>query len=77
MIEKVLNTVKHYDFKLVVLSISETDDKYIVEAVYDPNAKNYNDPFYAVDKDSGRIYPWNPIRDRKGFLNARRIYSRE
>jgi hypothetical protein len=44
--------------------------EYVVEAVEEVNAENYNDPFYKVDTRTWKITNYLPIAELERFMNA-------
>lgn len=65
--------------KLTVLKcIDYADDYYVLEAVENPDAVDYNLPYYAVNKESGMITSFAPTLDLDAFFDAvenRTVYS--
>jgi hypothetical protein len=51
---------------------------FVIEAVENVNVANYNDPYYSVDKRSGKITSFIPTLDLDAFFEAvenRTVYS--
>lgn len=65
--------------KIKVLKCIDYDNNhYILEAVENPDIVDYNLPYYAIDKVSGKITSFIPTFDLDSFFNAvenRTLYS--
>lgn len=65
--------------KLIVTRVIDYDsDHYVLEAVNDLNATDYNCPYYGVNKRTGKITSFIPTFDLDTFFYAvdnRTIYS--
>lgn len=77
--EKLINGFKNHYKNLIVTSVIDYDDKYIIiEALENTNKKDYNDPYYAVEKKSGDVTHFSPAFDIDKFFDAvenRMIFS--
>ena len=54
----------------VVRCVDYDNEHYVIEAVKDVNAVDYNDPFYAVDKRNGEVTLFVPGLDLDAFFEA-------
>lgn len=43
---------------------------YVFTALEDPDKEDDNDPFYKMDKITGKILPYSPIEDLDKYSNA-------
>ena len=57
------------------LTITDTLDldqaSYVFTAVENPKHSDYSDPFYKIDKITGKISPYSPINDLDRYVNAK------
>ena len=67
--------------KLIITRCIDYDSEhFVVEAVENVSASNYNDPYYGVDKRSGKITSFIPSLDLDAFFEAideRTVYVNE
>ena len=69
--KKAISTFTKQFPKLTVLRcIDYTDNHYVVEAVGDQDAVDYNLPYYAIDKTNGKITSFIPTLDLDAFFDA-------
>ena len=65
---------------LIILKIIDYDkDCYVIEAVESLDAPNYNSPYYAILKESGKVTSFVPTLDLDAFFEAmenRTLFSR-
>lgn len=59
--------------KLTVMYILSYDTKYyILNAIEDPNKISYSDPFYSIEKSTGKIGGYNPTTELDKFAKLAR-----
>lgn len=69
--KKAMDSFRKHEPKLTIVSCIDYDKKcYVIEAVENLNEKNYNSPFYAVDKHNGNVYSFIPSFNIKAFMEA-------
>lgn len=77
--EKLISRFKTNHRDLKVTAVIDYDEKYLViEALAHGGEKDYNDPLYAIDKNSGRESNFSPAFDFDKFFEAaenRMIFS--
>lgn len=79
-----INTVKtmfteYYPNLMIVAIYRLSKSEYVVEALEDVNVKNYNDPFYKVNINTGRVTGYLPILELDRFMKAvekNRVYKK-
>lgn len=70
-VAQAINIFKKRFSDLVILKcINYSEEHYIIEAVKDENVVDYNLPYYAVDKNNGRVTVFIPTLDLDGFFDA-------
>ena len=58
--------------KLIITDIVDLDQtSYVFTAVENPKQADYGDPFYKIDKITGKISPYSPINDLDRYTNAK------
>lgn len=56
---------------LTVVEAALYDNKYYMfVALKDPNVPEFNDPYYAIDKNTGELYNFTPTRNLEKFYKA-------
>ena len=69
---------KRFPELTVLRCVDYADDFYVLEAVEDQDAIDYNSPYYALSKTDGRIMSFAPNLDLDAFFDAvenRTVYS--
>lgn len=70
--------IKRFSNLTVLKCIDYDDSYYVLEAVEDPDITDYNLPYYAVDKNNGKVTSFIPTLDLDAFFDAlenRTVYS--
>lgn len=58
--------------KLTITEMLNYSDKYyVITALENPNENDFNDPYFAVDKKTGKITRYFPMDDFENFIDAR------
>lgn len=68
----------HKDLTVTAI-IDYTRDLYVVEAVRSTSEPDYSDPYYVIEKKTGRTSTFYPMTDLDNFIRAaetRTIYKR-
>lgn len=77
--QQAMNTFKKHFPKLTITKCVDYDKRhYVIEAVENINVTDYNSPYYAVHKISGKITSFSPSFDLDAFFDAidnRTVYS--
>jgi hypothetical protein len=69
--KQAISTFKKRFPKLTVLRcIDYADDFYVMEAMENPDVADYNLPYYAISKVSGKITSFVPTLDLDAFFEA-------
>lgn len=56
---------------LTITNVVDLDkNSYVFTALLNPNKVNDNDPFYMINKNTGKISEYNPILDLERYSNA-------
>lgn len=63
--------VKRSEPKRTITEGFELRNHYVFCAVENPNEVDYNDPYFAVHKQTGEITNYVPSMDMVNFVNAR------
>lgn len=57
--------------ELTIIKAVDYDSKYyLFSAVENPNEPDFNDPYYVVDKNTGEVYSFSPMKELPKFLTA-------
>lgn len=77
--KKLVDAFRKANRNLQITTILDYDDTYlIIEAVKNTTTVDYNDPLYAINKDTGKITNFSPAFDFDKYFDAlenRVIYS--
>lgn len=57
--------------ELTITECVELPNHWLFTAVENPNETDYNDPFYAIEKRSGKVCSYSPFDDIDNFNNAK------
>lgn len=69
--EKAINIFEKEFPKLTILKCVDYDEEhYVIEAVEDVDATDYNSPYYGVDKKTGKVTSFIPSMDLDAFFEA-------
>ena len=63
---------KKYPNRTVVEAADYDSSHYLFAAVENPNEVDYNNPNFLIDKRTGAIQPFSPMRDLRKFQLALR-----
>lgn len=78
-VSKIVAGFESANRNLTVTTVLDYDNKsFLVEAMEDPNKPDMNDPWYRVDKKTGKTNPFSPMFEMDKFFDAaenRRVYS--
>lgn len=76
------NAIDAFAKKFPALTVTRCIDydkrHFVIEAVEDTTAANYNSPYYGIDKKTGKITGFVPALDLDAFFDAvekRTVYS--
>lgn len=56
--------------RTITMCLDYDNKHYIFEALIDPKKTDYDAPFYAVDKSSGKVTCFSPAEDLDKFFDA-------
>lgn len=58
---------------LKIMECRELPEYWLFTAVENPDEPDYNDPFYAIGKNDGKMYSYSPFDDIDDFNNAETV----
>ena len=72
-VEQAANALHKALPELTIVECKELKNHWVFTAVKDTNEVDYNDPFYAVDKQNGDVTSYFPFADIKNYKNAKPV----
>lgn len=63
---------RHYPELTITEMFNNDSNNVVVVAIENVGLTDYNNPFYLVNRTTGKIIPFNPINDMPNFQRKRR-----